>query len=197
MRNSFKRIWDLALPFQDKRDDEGHVATVVGFAAQLVETENADEHIVIPAAILHDVGWSQLSEEERFLPFRKHISPEIKRSLRLEHQRKGVSVAQHILEHTLCPQSDIDEILEIVSQHDTRKGFLSVNEGVMRDADKLWRFTKKGFLADIRRKEISFEKAFTTLQNNLSEEQFFFSDSARSMAEELLENILEKVIKQI
>jgi len=41
----------------------------------------------------------------------------------------------------------VPEILEIISHTDTRKGFISKNEGLVRDADKLWRTSQRGFAA--------------------------------------------------
>ena len=63
MKEIFEKIWELALPYQDKRDDSGHAATSLKYALQLVELENGDEDVIIPAIILHDVGWSQLVKE--------------------------------------------------------------------------------------------------------------------------------------
>ena len=65
MKDIFNKIWELALPYQDKREDSGHAATSLQYAQKLVELENADEDVVIPAVILHDVGWSQLPEKRR------------------------------------------------------------------------------------------------------------------------------------
>ena len=58
-----KKIWELAFPYQDKRNDEGHAECVVSYAQKLLLAEKADSNVVIPAAILHDIGWSQLSAE--------------------------------------------------------------------------------------------------------------------------------------
>ena len=62
MEEIFQKIWDLAEEYQDKRDDEGHAKTVLEYAIKLLEILPANEKIVIPAAILHDIGWSQLSK---------------------------------------------------------------------------------------------------------------------------------------
>ena len=64
MKKIHTEIWDTALPYQDKRDDAGHAFITLEFAKQLVDLEHGDQDVVLPAIILHDTGWSQLSREE-------------------------------------------------------------------------------------------------------------------------------------
>ena len=64
MKQIFTEIWDAAFPYQDKRNDEGHAEITLKYARKLVELDRGDEGIIVPAIILHDVGWSQIPREE-------------------------------------------------------------------------------------------------------------------------------------
>lgn len=187
-KDIFQKIWEAALPYQDKRDDVGHAEIVTKFAMKLCELEEANGDIVIPAAILHDIGWSQLPEKEKYLIFNSGATKEEKNDVRIRHQEEGVKLARGILEKMKYAPEIIEKILEIISQHDTRKGFFSKEDGIMRDADKLWRFSKTGHDADVKRKGITFDERHNHLMAQIEEENFFYSESAKLLArEELLE----------
>ena len=128
MKNVFERIRRAALPFQDKRDDEGHAETVVEFAEILCKLANTDRDIVIPAAILHDIGWSRVPKEEALKIFPKDIPEEEKMRIKKMHEKEGALLARQILSKENYDAKKIGEILGIVSGHDTREGFLSENE---------------------------------------------------------------------
>lgn len=193
MKKIFGRIWELALPYQDKRDDKGHAEAVTKYAIKLCTILKANEKIVIPAAILHDIGWSQLSERERFSPWIKNVSKEEKYQARLKHQEEGVKLAKRILEQVKYMENLIPAILEIISQHDTRKGFIFKEEGVMRDADKLTRFDSKDFYDGFRNNQpqISWEEhlsnAISNLERDIDEPGFFYSGAVKNIARKELE----------
>ena len=187
MKEIFQRIWEIALPYQDKRDDEGHAAITLDYAKKLVEAENGDEDIVLPAIILHDVGWSKLPRARRLLIFDRAAKAEGRQSVRLEHQEEGVKLAREILSEVGYPADMTEEILEIISQHDTRVGFTSKNEGLVRDADKLWRFSRSGLDADARRYKGTREFPFGILEARLQDPNFLYSETAKQIAIEELE----------
>lgn len=192
MKDVFNRIWELALPYQDKREDSGHAATSLEYAKKLVALENANEDVVIPAIILHDVGWSQLPEKRRMTIFSPEAREEERREVQFEHQLEGVKLALKILREVDYPPELTDEILDIVSQHDTRKGFVSKNEGIVRDADKLWRTSRQGFTVAEERAKKNEAKRFQRLEEGLKKEQYFYSDTARNMAVEDLRDWVER-----
>jgi len=187
MKELFEKIWILSLPYQDKRDDESHAETVLHYALELVKLENADEDIVIPAAILHDIGWSQVSKEESLKIFSGKTKEEERVNIQRKHEEAGVKLAKQILEKMNCNTEAINEILEIISQHDTRNGFISKNEGIMRDADKLWRFSKKGFWTDVKRGNRTPKERYEMLMEKIDSPNFFYSDSAKKIARKELE----------
>jgi len=197
LTDSEKKIWDASLQYQDSRKGEtGHGEVVTYFALKLLKYIRGDGDIVIPAAILHDVGWSQLTETERNLfyeegddNFGKKIWKRYEPILRARHQEQGVKLAENLLIQIDYFRQDISEIIEIISQHDTREEFLNDNDGIVRDADKLWRFTLPGFNIPTQiRKQNSLQYREFML-NKIKEEGFFYSDVSKKIAEIELSNI--------
>lgn len=187
MKKKFEKIWKLALTHQDKRRDEGHAETVLGYASKLIKIENAgNENVIIPAAILHDIGWSRLSKKERLSIFRDKLNKEDKGKIQRKHEKIGTKLAENILKKANYILDFINEILEIISQHDTRKGFIAENEGIVRDADKLWRFSKKGFWTDTKRYKIIPERYYEKLKAEIDFPNFFYSKNAKNIARQEL-----------
>jgi HD superfamily phosphodiesterase len=178
----FDKIWELALPYQDKRDDAGHAEVTLRYARELAASEKGDEDVMIPAIILHDVGWSQLVKERRLLIFDKDAKEEDRRSVQIEHQNESVKIAAGILRQVDYPADLIKEILEIISQHDTREGFISKNEGLVRDADKLSRTSKEGFASGKRRGKPVDDAQLKKIEEGISKPNYFYSERARQIA---------------
>lgn len=187
IKEKFNQIWDLALPYQDKRDDEGHAESVSQFVSKLVEIEKANENIAVPAAILHDIGWSKVPKEEAMKNFGNKIGNNAKIELQKKHEEIGVEMAREILEKVNYDTVMMNEILEIISGHDTREEFISKNEGIVRDADKLWRFSNKGFWLDVKRGSYTPEERYEMLKEKINSSNFFYSKSAKKIAQEKLE----------
>lgn len=187
IKEKFNKIWNLALSYQDKRDDEGHAEFVLRSVFKLIELEKADEDIVVPAAILHDIGWSEVPKEEAMKNFGNKIGNNAKIELQKKHEEIGVEMAKKILEKINYGADMMNEILEIISGHDTREGFISENDGVMRDADKLWRFSDKGFWLDVKRGSYAPEGRYEMLEEKINSSNFFYSESAKKIAKEELE----------
>jgi len=188
MKKEFKKIWEIALPYQDKRNDEGHARIVTEYAIKLCGIKNVNDMIVVPAAILHDIGWSQLPKEDWMVIFEPNKTEEMEYAVRIKHQDEGVKLAKKILTEVGYFPSFLKPILEIISQHDTRKKFFSNEGGAMRDADKLWRYSKAGFEADIKRNQFTFDFLYNKMMKKIDEENFFFFESAKDIAKKELED---------
>lgn len=178
---SEKVIWQKALPFQDKRNDKGHAESVTYFALELLEQISADRRVVIPAAILHDIGWSQMSKTELDLFYDKNWE-RYELILRARHQEEGVDLAKRLLTE-LTQTDDIEQVLEIILQHDTRKGFLNVQDGIIRDADKLWRFTLPHLKIAMKERGWSVKEVGKIMQDSINKPGFLYSEVSREIAE--------------
>jgi hypothetical protein len=193
-----REIWDKALPYQDRRNDVGHVEQVVYFAFKLLEySARAKRDIVIPAAIFHDTGWSSLKPEDLALfkpgskDFKKHEP-----RLRYAHQKEGVKIAQRILREVNYPEEYIADIVEIVSQHDTREVFYSTEDDLVRDADKLWRFTLRCWEVYLIGKSPP-EEEYDKHKGDIEKQGFFHSDISRHIARIELEQTIRNVRQNI
>jgi HD superfamily phosphodiesterase len=195
MKEIFNKIWELALPYQDKRDDEGHAEVTLRYTLELAALEKGDEDVMAPAIILHDVGYSQLTKERRMLIFEKDASEEDRRNVQMEHQNESVKLAARILKQVGYPEELTKEILEIISQHDTRKGFISKNEGLVRDADKLSRTSKEGFAAGKKRGKPVDDAQLKKIEEGINKPDYFYSERARQIATAELKLRIEELKK--
>ena len=134
-------IWQRAKPFLRVRDNDAHSLYSYAIAHALVaQVDGAHENIVLPAILLHDTGWSTVNEQDAL----EAISPGHDGSLRhliVQHEVEGARIAREILTEVGVPAADIDEIVEIIAGHDTRDEALSINDALVKDADKVWRVT--------------------------------------------------------
>jgi len=177
----FEEIRQLALPFLDTRHNDVHTAISTVLAFELLEGEGGDEDIVIPAIILHDTGWKRVPADLHLKAFGPNTSrPELNRL----HEVEGVKIAEEILQQVNYDPYKTKKILEIIDGHDSRPTSGSLNDMIVKDADKLWRFTQSGFYIDVQRFSESHEEGVDRLRSNMS--GWFFTVSAKKMATEKL-----------
>jgi len=181
-RPVFNQIYQLARPYLNTRHNDIHTEISIELAYQLLRAEGGQEDIVIPAIILHDIGWQKVPAALHLKAFGpKATSPEINRT----HEKEGVKIARKILTKINYDTEKIDEILKIVDGHDSRKDSISLNDRIVKDADKLWRYTKNGFEIDKGRFEETVAEALNRLRENLRE--WFYTDTAFQIAKKELQ----------
>ncbi|MCX6707887.1 MAG: hypothetical protein NT001_07195 [Candidatus Woesearchaeota archaeon] len=180
-------IWMRALEYQDKRGDSGHAECVTYFALKLLDYVTAERAIVIPAAILHDTGWSQMTKEELGMFHDALTNPTLENKLRKRHEEQGALFVEKLLNTVYyAAGGDITLIRGIINGHDTREGFLSAEDGVVRDADKLFRFTliHLNIYGSVPNAPTSKED----LAAHINKPGFFYSDAAKQIARIELEH---------
>lgn len=133
-------LWADAKPYLDVRNNDEHTLVAYGVAkALLAALPDANPDIVLPAILLHDVGWKRIPPDLLLLAIGKNPT---RRDLVFEHEKQGVEIARPILDrHGVA---HIDEILAIIDGHDTTHEARSLNDAVVKDADKGWRTTPHG-----------------------------------------------------
>ncbi|WP_238364142.1 HD domain-containing protein [Mesobacterium pallidum] len=135
-------MWQDAKPYLDVRNNDEHTIVAYGLARFLLtQIPEADESVVLPAILLHDVGWKMIPEDLLLLAIGRHPT---RLDLVRDHELEGVRIAREILERHRPEGVDIDAVLEIIDGHDTVKEARSLNDAVMKDADKGWRCTWHG-----------------------------------------------------
>jgi hypothetical protein len=175
-----KRIYRLAQPYLTTRNNDAHTQIALGLALRLLEKVKGDRHIVIPAVILHDVGWSKLSAE--ILP--KAFGPWADRTLLRIHEEEGVKIAKGILAEVGYDSQYADEILQIIDGHDTRANAISINDKIVRDADRLSRYSSSFFWLEVERFGLTPEARYQRLELNM--DQWFAISVSKEMAREEL-----------
>ncbi|MEL4503535.1 HD domain-containing protein [Luteococcus sp. H138] len=173
------RIWALAKGYLTVRNNDSHTLYAYGLARALVACHpDADPEVVLPAILLHDVGWSQVPRDEILLG----IAPGTNRpDLVLLHEREGARLAREILHQMGHNPSVIDEIAEIIDGHDTRKEALSLNDSLVKDADKLWRITPHGVDTVMDWFGLDRRQATQLIRSRVHDH--LFTDTARTMAQ--------------
>jgi len=91
------RLFKLAKPYLPVMHNDLHTKEAVRFAFKLLDLAGGDREIVIPAVILHDVGWSQIPEDIAIEARIPEGSPELVKI----HEDKGVVIAREILGQVL------------------------------------------------------------------------------------------------
>ncbi len=181
MKGIYQKIFDQAKPYLSTRKNLIHTKIALRYALKLLEEEKGDEEIVIPAILLHDVGWKVIPEKLQQGAFGPNESkPEIKRL----HEREGVKIARSILEGLHYPNKKIKEICRIIQGHDSRKKPISQNDRIVKDSDKLFRYSRKGMAIDLSRFQIPTPVYISYLEKR-AKEWFFLNTSQRLAIEEI------------
>lgn len=131
-------ILNLTRPYLQVRDNECHTLNAVEFTLKLLENHAADRSIVVPAMILHDVGWSKVPQDI----ISRACRPNPDKNLVRIHELQSIEIATSILGNVGLDHGRSAKIIEIIDGHDTREGAHSTNDKIVRDSDKLTRCAK-------------------------------------------------------
>jgi len=189
MRDIDCRIAELAKPYLNTRKNDIHVEISYSFAVELLEYEPGDPEIVIPAILCHDVGWSEVPEVLHLKAFGpKDFDP----ALQNIHEVEGVKLALGVLQQVEYDHQKTIEILKIIEGHDSRLTAISDSDKIVKDADKLWRFSPVGVQIDAERFGVDITKHVKMLRGKI--DQWLFTDTAKKLAlEELAKTALPEV----
>ncbi|MFD4637118.1 HD domain-containing protein [Lentzea sp. NPDC058436] len=146
-RNVDLAVWEKVLPHLRHRDNDVHTLYSYGLARVLVDAHpDADPDVVLPAVLLHDSGWSAVPLPRimaALSPVAWSSSEESFATVRV-HEVEGARIAREVLGSLGFDAARVDEICAVVDGHDTRRDPLSLNDALVRDADRLWRITPRG-----------------------------------------------------
>lgn len=142
-QNDFQQVWLAAEPYLRARKNDVHVPLAFRYAQQLVAAHaECQGTVVLLAILLHDCGWALIDEGRIFSEgFGKDM---MQSDVRFLHEREGARIARELLTPLNFPSLTINEVCAIIDGHDTRKKPLSLNDQLVKDADKLWRFNVTG-----------------------------------------------------
>ncbi len=182
MKTIYNEIYERAKPYLDTRQNDVHVSGSYELSRRLLSHyPEADPEVVLPAILLHDVGWKFVPEEKQLDAFGPTAHD--RETLRI-HEVEGVRVAREILESLSYGEAETEEILSIIDGHDSRRDAVSLNDAVVKDADKLFRFTPVGVDIDCIRFGCTLDVHLDDLESKMS--IWFFTSAAKDMALEAL-----------
>ncbi len=129
--------------FGEDRRRIDHALGVLRYAERLMEAEEGDWHIVLPAALLHDVGIKPAearygSAEARY------------------QEQEGPPIARKILLALGMRMEDIDEVCAIIAHHHSPQAMDTANFNIVYDADCLVNLEEQlaGLAEEERRRRI-------------------------------------------
>lgn len=139
----YDAVWRASEPYMRARKNDVHIPLSYAYAVGLLDIyREADRDIVSLAIILHDIGWWSIDMNDII---EKGFGPNMMQSdVRYLHESEGVRLGRDLLRKLDWPEATIAAVCEIIDGHDTRPHPKSLNDRLVRDADKLWRFTVTG-----------------------------------------------------
>jgi len=96
--------------------DYEHTLRAVGYGKELLQHEEGEEGVVIPALYLHDVGWGEVNFDDFInttLPSQKREATSVEL-----HMKHGAALAEKILEKMGYPVETTQAIVSIIAVHD-------------------------------------------------------------------------------
>ncbi len=148
IQTTYRRIFELAIPFLKTRLNLPHTFIAYQYAKLLIAGEGGSREIIIPACILHDVGWSTIPEDQQIKAYGPNMTdPEAKR----KHEVEGALIARRILSKAGWNGSLVEKIVEIIDGHDTTTNARSLEDAITKDSDKLFRLSAPGVRIDCER----------------------------------------------
>jgi putative nucleotidyltransferase with HDIG domain len=127
--------------FGDDKKRIDHAKKVLALAEDILKSEGGDPHIVIPAAILHDVG---IRENEG------------------DHERAGADIARGLLFKLGFQKDHIDEICDIILHHHSKEKAGGKNFEVLYDADRVVNLEDEINDQNKRNIEVKIDSSFLT-----------------------------------
>jgi HD superfamily phosphodiesterase len=179
-----QELFRLAEPFLSVRKDLPHAQISHQYCLRLLQKEGGNHLIVEPAVILHDVGWSKLTPEEIKMAFGVRISGEEAERLNRIHEVEGAAIAGQILQSLGYDPTMTEQITGMIRRHDSGNHPESLEEKLLKDSDKLWRFSAFGFWNEIERQGLESLELYHFLEARRP--AWFYSPTALSLAEEEL-----------
>jgi HD superfamily phosphodiesterase len=176
--------------YQNGRDgDWEHILRTVGLCRYLLKHENANPGIVIPAAYLHDLGWTAVdySDFNAATPLGK-----TKTTSFLQHMEQGAVIAGKLLSNLKYGGPETIEIQSIIEIHDLPETVFkmnNINATLVVEADRLDRYGNTGItrfktmFGKEKTKGPYWEEARQLRRDGLN--NWFITPTARHLAQKL------------
>lgn len=136
-------LWKAVVEETRSRGNDIHLPISVAYAERLCDAyPEADRELVLVATLLHDTGWAHV-DESRIIS-EGFTGDWRKAQIRYEHELQGCVVAQRVLPELGYAPEFVERATAIIDGHDTRLVAYSLEDALVRDADRAWRFDRAG-----------------------------------------------------
>lgn len=133
-------VWRAAEPYMRARKNDVHIPLSFAWCAKLLKHfPEADRDVCLLAILLHDIGWWAI-DMETILAEGFRSENILQSDVRYRHEAEGVRLAREVLRQTGWDEGVIAQVCEIIDGHDTRPEPRHLNDRIVRDSDKLWRY---------------------------------------------------------
>ena len=159
-----------------------HTKYVVKSMEMIIAGEGGDASILIPAAILHDVGWSKVVPE-----LQTNSDLEKKREAQRQHIVFAKEIIEEILRQLDYEKKDIERIVSIVQSHK----FQDPNDKekqMLIDADNLSDTFKEQFNTDVKAYHSTPEQVYEYRTRNK-----YYTKTAKKIAEKNMAELQEGI----
>jgi len=142
--SKYDPVWRAAEPYMRARKNDVHIPLSFAWAQRLLgHNPDADRDVCSLAILLHDIGWYSIDMGDIINDgFRSDNF--LQSDVRYLHETEGVRLGTQVLRDTGWDAGVIAQVCEIIDGHDTRPDPHHLNDRIVRDADKLWRFSVPG-----------------------------------------------------
>ena len=194
---AYQPFFRKVLPYLHARTTDVHITQCLPFVRELVRAtpQPTDERVIHTAFILHDSGWSQMTEAEvaDSLGVKGLVLTGASVSPKEKHARLGRDIAERVLsEFEFEPPltaAQKEAIYQAILFHDkpwelASGGDIPVDLKLVCDVDHLWSFTHENFWQDTLRKGVDPTIYVENLGNDL--EGYFTTAQGKAKARELL-----------
>jgi hypothetical protein len=142
----YATAWAAARPYMRARKNDVHIPLSFWYAERLLEHHpEADADVVLLAIMFHDTGWAVIDEDriyrEGFATGDQEV--DLASDVRILHEKEGARLAAEALGGE-WDAAVVEEVATIIDGHDSRLHALSRNDELVKDADKLWRYSVTG-----------------------------------------------------
>jgi len=143
----YRLIWEKTKSLLEKvgkKDYVLHSKMVARAMEEIIAKEGGDPDILLPAAILHDVGWSEVSEEFQLTKDKDKSCEAL-----IQHIKKAPPIIKKILKELHYSDKKIERIIDIVIAHKFTDPE-DKNKQMLIDADALSDTYKESFYSDVK-----------------------------------------------
>lgn len=185
MNKKYQKIWELTKPYLKKgsiKDFVLHTEGVVKATEMILKKEKGKSDILIPAAILHDVGWAKVPLELQKAEDRKKKNKKVIRKALELHIEYAPAIAKGILAELGYEKKMMRKIISVIEDHKF-KNPRDLNKRILIDADAVGCVFKEQFYSDAKNYGNSSKESYEYRRKD----DKFYTKTARQIFEKEME----------